>query len=327
MPTNLPPEYFEVERRYREARSSSEKAELLEEMLSTIPKHKGTDHLRASLRQKLAKLKATADSGKGVSRRESAFRIDREGSGQVVLVGPPNVGKSALLAAVTGAVPEVAQYAFATWVPMPGMMMFENVPIQLIDTPSLNPDHVEPELFNLIRHADLILLMIDVQAFPIEQYENALRMLAEHRIVPATGEQEGTVLGVAHRPTLVVVNKVDDEQADEDFAVLCELLEVDLPLIPISAEARRGLDGLGRAIYDALGVMRIYSKPPGKSPDLTAPFVIKNGATVEEFAGKVHQDFLRDLKSARVWGSAQFDGQMVSRDYVLHEGDVVELRT
>jgi ribosome-interacting GTPase 1 len=327
MPTNLPPEYFEVERRYREAKSPTDKAELLQEMLSTIPKHKGTDHLRASLRQKLAKLKATAESGKGISRRESAFHIDREGAGQVVLVGPPNVGKSALLAAVTSAEPQVAQYSFATWVPTPGMMTFENVPIQLVDTPSLNPDHVEPELFNLIRHADLILLMIDVQAFPIEQFQNAIGMLADHRIVPATGEQAGTVLGVAHVSTLVAVNKVDDQRTDEDFLVLCELLQTDLPLIPISAEAHRGLDTLGRAIFDGLGVMRIYSKPPGKSPDRTAPFVIRQGATVEEFAGKVHQDFLRDLKSARVWGSAQFDGQMVSRDYVLHEGDVVELRT
>ena len=70
----------------------------------------------------------------------------------------------------------------------------------------------------------------------------------------------------------------------------------------------------------------MYTKPPGEAPDLTAPYVLKKGTTVEELAGNVHQDFLQNLKSARVWGSATYDGQMVGRDHVLQDGDVVELR-
>ncbi|NLE43666.1 MAG: TGS domain-containing protein [Chloroflexi bacterium] len=326
MPTNLPPEYTKVEQRFRQARDPEEKADLLEEMLSIIPKHKGTDHLRADLRRKLAKLRDTGAKAKGGSRQTSAFHIDREGAGQVVLLGPPNVGKSALVSAVTNARPEVAEYAMATWTPTPGMMEFEHVQIQLVDTPSINPDYVEPEMVNLIRRADLIAVMIDLQGFPIEQLEESIAYLQERRFEPYVGEPPEDTPGITHKPLLVIVNKVDDERFDEDFDVLCELIEGNRSLIPISVNARRNLDGLGRAIFDALRIIRVYSKPPGESADLTAPFVLPIGSTVEEFAASVHRDFVDNLKSARLWGSAQFDGQMVARDYVLQDGDIVELR-
>ena len=114
---------------------------------------------------------------------------------------------------------------------------------------------------------------------------------------------------------------------DADFEVLCELMEGDeCPLIPISVTGERNFEQLKKIIYDKLEIMRVYSRPPGKEPDFNSPFVLKIGSTVEEFAGKVHQDFRKNLKSAKVWGSGAFDGQMVSRDYVLQDGDVVELR-
>ena len=327
MPTNLPPEYFEVERRYRAARSPEEKIACLEELFGTIPKHKGTDRLRADLRRRLSKLKAASQTRKGAGRQVSAFRIDREGAGQVAVVGPPNVGKSALVAALTNATPEVADYPYTTWVPTPGMMPVEDIQVQLIDTPPLNRDFVEPELVNLIRRSDLILLVVDLQTYPIQQLDDTIAILQELRIAPrhlqdrTTGQQRLTFI-----PLLVVVNKNDDESSDEDLAVLCELLEDEWPLLPVSAATGRNFDRLKWAVFERLEIMRIYSKPPGQEPDLTAPFVMKKGCTVEEFAGKVHQDFLQNLKSVRVWGSAVYDGQMVSRDHVLQDGDVVELR-
>jgi ribosome-interacting GTPase 1 len=327
MPTNLPPEYAHIEQRYREATSPEEKAELLEDMLSVIPKHKGTDHLRADLRRKLAKLRSGSGKSGASSRQESAFHIDPEGAGQVVLLGPPNVGKSALVDEVTNAKPEVAEYAMATWQPTPGMMTFENIQIQLIDTPSLNPDYTEPELKNLVRRADLIVAMVDIQAFPIEQLETTTAYLTAGHIVPYTRERPSHVVGITHKPLLVVVNKVDDEKYDEDFEVLYELLDGTWPMVPISVATGRNLAGLGQALFATLDIVRVYSKPPGKSPDKSAPFVLPKGSTVEEFAGKVHRDFIETLKFARLWGSAQFDGQMVARDYVLQEGDVVELKT
>jgi small GTP-binding protein len=328
MPTNLPPEAIEAERRYRAAETIEEKIACLEEYISAIPKHKGTDHLRADLRRKLSKLKDAVQTRKRTGKQVSVYHIDREGAGQVVIVGPPNVGKSALVAALTNATPEVADYPFTTWTPTPGMMEAENVQIQLIDTPPLNEDFVDPELLNLIRRADLILLMIDLQGFPIQEIEDTIGILEENRIVPVqrqhlyTGERRPTV-----KPLLILANKCDDERCAEDFEVLCELLEGEWPLIPISATTGRNLKRLQRAVFEQLQVIRVYSKPPGKEPNYTAPFVMKRGGTVEDFAAKVHQDFIKNLKSARVWGSAEHDGQMVGRDYVLHDEDVVELRT
>jgi hypothetical protein len=328
MPTNLPPEYFEVEKRYKAARTNQERIELLEELLGAIPKHKGTDKLRADFRRRLSKLKAEAEVRKGAGRRDTAFNVAREGAGQVVLVGPANVGKSSLLAALTNAAPEIAAYPYTTQFPLPGMMPIENVKVQLIDTPPLGREYPEPQLFALIRRADLILLTVDLQAEPIDQLEESLALLEENRIIPAQSRdrcEEQTRLTFI--PLLVLVNKADDERCDGDFQALCDLLgTVECPLLPVSAATGRNLDLLRQAVFVKLEIVRIYSKPPGKEPDFTSPFVVHAGATVEDFAGRVHKDFLRDLKSARVWGSAQHPGQMVGRDYVLQDGDIVELK-
>ncbi|MFQ5822852.1 MAG: GTPase [bacterium] len=326
MPTNLPPEYFEVERRYRTTKSTEEKIACLEELLGTVPKHKGTDKLRADLRRRLSKLKAASQTRKSISRQESVFHIDKEGAGRVVVVGAANVGKSALVATLTHANPEVSESPYTTWTPTPGMMPVENIQIQLIDTPPLNRDYVEPELLDLIRSSDLILLVVDLQTYPIQQLEDTIAILQEQQIAPRrlknryTEQQRMTFI-----PLIVLVNKNDDESLDEDFEVFGELLEDEWPLLPVSATTGRNLERLKQTVYDKLEIIRIYSKRPGREPDLSAPFVLKKGSTVAEFAGKVHKDFLENLKMARIWGSGMYDGQMVGRDHVLQDGDVVEL--
>jgi len=245
----------------------------------------------------------------------------------VVVIGPANVGKSALVSALTNASPEVSPVPYTTWEPTPGMMPIENIQVQLIDTPPLDRDYVEPQLLNLIRRADLILLMVDLQTYPIEQLENTIAILQEHRIVPShLKDRYPDQRRITFKPLLVLVNKTDDEIADEDFEVLHELLGDEWPLLPVSATTGRNLERLKQAVFDQLDIIRVYSKPPGKDPDFSAPFVMKKGGTVADFAGKIHQDFLEKLKAARVWGSTAFDGQMVGRDYVLQDGDVVELR-
>ena len=327
MPTNLPPEYFKIEKRYRAAKSVEEKTDCIQEMLSVIPKHKGTDKLRADLRRRLSKLKTAPRSSKGVSKRESAFRVVKEGAGQVMVVGPANVGKSTLVATLTNATPEVAKSPFTTWVPTPGMMSVEDIQVQLVDTPSLNRDYLESELLDLIRRSDLILLVVDLHADPFKQLEDTIAVLQEHRIVPCQmKDRYSEQPRLTFVPVLVLVNKNDDEETDEDFEIFRELIEDELPLLPVSATAGRNLTQLKQAVFERLGVIRVYSKAPGKEPDLTAPFILKKGDTVNDFAGKVHQDFLEKLKTVRVWGSSAFDGQMVSRDYMLHDGDIVELR-
>lgn len=329
MPTNLPPEYYKAEERFRSATTPDDKVTYLEEMLSIVPKHKGTDHLRADLRKKLSKLKDAARSKKGVKRHVSAYHIDKEGAGQVAVIGPPNVGKSALLNAVTNATPEVSPAPFTTWGPTPGMMPIENTQVQLIDTPPLSDEYIDPEFLNLVRRADLVLVLLDLQADPVGQLNDVFETLRENRIAPQymreEDEEEGYTLYV---PCLVLVNKYDGEEYGEHYQIFQELKDHNCPTIPISTETGYNLETMKQAVFEQLGVIRVYSQPPGRKPDLNAPFVIHKGATVGEFAAKVHKDFEENLKSARIWGkSADFDGQMVSRDHVLADEDIVELQT
>lgn len=327
MPTNLPPQYFDIEKRYRAATAPEEKIACLEEMLSTIPKHKGTDKLRGDLRRKLSKLKAGSQGRKGAKRQESVFNIDSEGAGQIAVIGHANVGKSALVARLTNATPEVAPFPFTTWKPTPGMMPIENIQVQLIDTPPLNREFIEPELIEMIRRADIIFVVVDVTTDPVLQLEQTTALLRENRIEPCHLIQaENGDPRIAFKPILVLANKNDDERTDENFEIFRALLEEDWPLLPISVESGRNLDTLKQVVFDQLGIVRVYSKAPGKDPDVESPFILEEGTTVEEFARKVHQDFYESLKSARVWGSAEHEGQLVGRDYVLHDGDVVELK-
>lgn len=327
MPTNLPPEAQEAETRVKEAETVEEKIACIEEFLSLVPKHKGTDHLRADYRRRLSKLKASLQSRRKTSRALSPYHIDREGAGQVVIIGPTNVGKSALLTALTNATPEVSPAPFTTWGPTPGMMEVGHVQIQLIDTPPLNRDYVDPELLNLLRRCDLVLLVVDLQTHPVEQLGESIAILDENRIVPLHRQElVDDQRRVAFQPLIVVVNKCDDESCDEVLEVFLELLDEDWPLVPVSATSPRDLERLRWTVFEELGIMRIYSKSPGQEPDYSSPFVMERGGTIEEFARKIHQDFYRNLKHARVWGSSAFDGQLVQRDYELQDQDVVELR-
>ena len=326
MPTNLPPEYFDSEKKYKTAKTTADKITCLEELISTIPKHKGTDKLRADLRRRLSKLKASVQTKKKVGKHESFFHIEKEGAGRVVIVGPPNVGKSSLLNVLTHATPKVSEYPFTTHLPTPGMMTFENIQIQLIDTPPLTREHIETELMDLIRNADLILMVVDLQSDPIQQLHDTSDILITNRILPKcfvnTKEQRKVVNLI---PSVVVVNKLDDQLFDEDFRMFCELLEQECFYIAISTKTGNNLEKLKKFIFGELEIIRIYSKRPGKKPDFNEPFVMKKGGTVEEFAEKVHKDFLQKLKSARLWGAGVYDGQFVGRDHVLVDGDVVEL--
>ncbi len=327
MPTNLPPEYFDAEKRYRTASNSAEKLACIEEMLAIIPKHKGTDKLRADLRKRVSKLKSAAQAKKSLARHESAYHINKEGAGQVVIVGATNVGKSALVAAVTHAAPEVADFPHTTWKPTPGMMPIENIQIQLIDTPPLSKEFVDPEMMDLIRRCDLVLLMVDLQTDPLQQLEDTVAVLGEHRIVPLRlKDRYRDQRDISLVPFLIMANKNDNAATDENLDIFRELLSDNWPMIAASVATGRNLDLLKAAIVERLNIIRVYSKSHGQKPDRSSPFVLKKGSTIADFACKVHQDFAQKLKAAKVWGVAVFDGQMVQRDYVLQEGDIVELQ-
>jgi ribosome-interacting GTPase 1 len=327
MPTNLPPEYFDAEKRYRTASTSAEKLSCIEEMLTIIPKHKGTDKLRADLRKRVSKLKSAAQAKKSLAKHESAYHINKEGAGQVIIVGATNVGKSALVATLTNAGPEVADFPHSTWKPTPGMMPMENIQIQLIDTPPLSKEYVDPEMMDLIRRCDLVLLMVDLQTDPLQQLEDTVALLGEHGIVPLRlKDRYKDQRSISLVPFLIMANKNDDTATDENLDIFRELLNDNWPMVAASVTTGRNLDLLKAAIVERLNIIRVYSKSPGKKPNRSSPFVLKKGSTIVDFASKVHQDFAQKLRAAKVWGSAVFDGQMVQRDYVLQDGDIVELQ-
>ncbi len=326
MPTNLPPNYFSVEKQFKEAQTTAEKLGYLDEMMSIIPKHKGTDKLRAELRKRISKLKTSAQTKKGASRKDSVYNIGKEGAGQVIVLGPPNVGKSTVVAAMTNANPDISASPHTTWKPTPGMMRMEDIQIQLIDTPPLNREYIDKGLFDLTRRADLVLLVVDIQSDPFQQLEEAAEILAENRIAPVRlkhlyqDEDRMTFL-----PFHVLVNKNDSNDFDENVEIFDELLEDNWPYLSISAVFNRNLEQLKQIIFQRLEIIRVYSKTPGKPADMKAPFILNIGDTVEQFAAKVHQDFALKMKNARIWGKNVYDGQMVQRDHQLFDKDIVEI--
>jgi small GTP-binding protein len=334
MPANLTPDYLEAERAFKEAATTPEKIAALEHMLAVIPKHKGTEKMIGELRRKLAKLKSEMQGGRkgGPARGAPIYHVEKEGAGQVALAGAPNTGKSALLRALTRATPEVADYPFTTRVPMPGMMTFEDVQIQLVDLPPLDPKFCEAWVPQAIRIADAVLLVVDLSAPDLlDEIENTVAILERGKIT--LGSPPQLPYGFVAKPVLLAANKVDLPRAREDYSTLLELLGNRFPACAVSAQSGEGLDALRRAIFDLLGIIRVYTKEPGKKPDLTAPFVMKAGSTVADLAARVHKQILAHLKHARIWsqpgspGSVLHDGQMVHRDHVLADRDIVELHT
>lgn len=326
MPANLPPQYFEAEKRYREAKDPGDKVEALEEMLTIMPKHKGTDKLRAELRRKISKFKSQTQLKKGGARRDNVYNIQKEGAAQIVIIGPPNTGKSSLVAALTNAKPEIADFPHSTWGPTPGMASYENIQFQLIDTPPLSHEYVEPLIADLIRRADILVVLINLHADPIQQLEDTLAILEQWRVYPEGYPVPEDLLKAPFlKSILVAANKMDEVEEEEDFELFLELSETELPCLGISTFTKRNLDKFVKEIYHISKIIRVYSKAPGKDPDKTAPFVVPMETTLDELASKIHKDFTRKLKYAKIWGEAVYDGQMVQKDYVLQDGDVVEI--
>jgi ribosome-interacting GTPase 1 len=331
MPANLPPQYFEAEKRYREAKAIPEKIKALESMLAIMPKHKGTDKLRGQLRSKLSKLKSESEKKGGAERRGSLFYVKPEGTAQVLILGFANVGKSQLVSALTNANADIADYPFTTRKPVPGMMPFENIQIQLVDAPPIDFEIGEAWLSPMVRNANALITMVGLDGDPLAQMEGILSKLGEVRVRPIGLEGEPTYEGEQdvseQMRALIVANKLDLEGTRDKDEMLKQRYGRSFPVFPLSAQKGIGLEELKRGIFEALDIMRVYTKPPGKKPDFSEPVLLKKGSTVEDAGYSVHKDFAKTLKYARIWGSEKYQGQMVKRDYILHDGDVIEFHT
>jgi len=324
MPANLPPQYFDAEKTFREAKDPMEKIAALEEMLAIMPKHKGTDHLRAELRTRIAKLNQLAAKKSGA--RRASMAIEKEGAAQVAVIGLPNSGKSQLIATITNASPPVAEYPFTTHGATPGMMEFENIKIQMLDTPPLVPQAIQFWLPPLLRGADALLIMLDLAGDPLEQMEAIITQLKKMRIVLGDGEGGGDPeFTVWRRKALLIGNKLDLDGASRNYQALKAEYEGRFPVIAVSARQGTGLEGLKAKTYEVLDIIRVYTKMPGKKPDFNDPIVVDRGSTLADAAAEVHKDFAAGMKYARIWGSGKHDGVMARRDHVLQDGDIIEL--
>lgn len=332
MPANLPPEYFDAEKKFKQASTPAEKIIALEDLIATVPKHKGTDKLRADLRRRLSQLRKDAIKKKKGGRVD-LYTVPKEGAAQVALVGFPNSGKSSLLASLTNATPVIAEYPISTLMPLPGMMPFEDVQIQLIDLPPIGNEATDGWVSGILRYADALIIVVDLSDDPEIQAEliiNQLELWNIHIISKSAirsasgGSKSETRAGVTKR-AIIVANKRDLHDSEDTFLRLIKKFEDIYSCITVSALEKENIEELRRAVFDLSGVIRVYSKPPGKEPDLSTPFTIPLGSTLLDLASSIHKEFTSNLKFARIWGSARFDGQRVEKNHVLKDKDIVEI--
>ncbi len=327
MPANLTPQYHKAEAAYRQAESLHEKLECLQLMLREIPKHKGTDRLQADLKAKIAKVKLESQKPSPSSTKTST-KIPKQGAGRVLLLGAPNVGKSQLLASLTRAQPEIANYPFTTLAPLPGMMSFEDCPFQLIDLPPVTSDFCDAATIGLVRGADLVWLVVDLSSDSLiedtqavlDRFQSSKTRLGRETML----DQED--VGVSYTATLLVFNKSDATDAGERLKLFDEFIDLPFDRLPVSAAQNCGLDELRQQVFERLNIVRVYVKhPKQKEADMSTPYAIHQGETLVQVAEQIHRDMGSTLKSARVWGRAGHAGTTVKPDYQPLDGDVVEL--
>jgi uncharacterized protein len=340
MPANLSADYLKAEERYRSAVTNDEKLAALEEMFTTLPKHKGTEKMQADIKTRISKLKKEMSGpSKGGAKRTDFFHVEKQGAGQVVLFGAPNCGKSALVREITGLHAEVAPYPFTTTQPAAGMMEFEDIQIQLVDTPPVSPES-PAWLFGIMRTADILVWMLDLSDDALlETTEQTQALLQKANIALANPESAPLPSPLAtnaspHAPSpqppapnpkrcLRIGSKAEDPQAMDRLAILRELIG-DVEVLPVSVEHHTGLEELKRRLFDMLEIIRVYTKKPGKPVEFRDPVVLPIGATMTEAAYHLHKDIAQNLQFARLWNNSGYDGQRVERGHVLQDKDILE---
>lgn len=326
MPANLSPEYLKLDERLHQAREPQEKLSLMREMLRVIPKHKGTEKMQADLKRRISALEETVDKQRRRGGRD-LFHIAREGVGQILVAGPPNSGKSSLVAWLTAAAPAIANYPFTTQQPLPGMVAFEDVKIQLVDMPALSRDFTEPGLYNSYRICDRILLVADLgDPDPVASLQECIRLLDEHliRVVAHPVTDEVGSLSTIEKRALIVANKLDlaGPGVREAFEAA---YGATFRVYACSTETGEGIEALPALLFAELELVRIYTKKPGKKFVRDAPFVLPAGASVFDVARAIHKDIADSLRFVRLWGSGKHEGLPVPRDHIVCDGDILEL--
>lgn len=328
MAVNATPQYKKAEEEYRRAQSVQEQIDCLEKMLVLLPKHKASEKVQSDLKTRLKEARAELAAERAAPKKVGkTFRFLRQGAGQVVVLGGPNAGKSRLLAELTSAKPEVAPYPFTTREPQPGMMHWEDVTVQLIDTPPITDTFFEVYLLNIVRSADAVLLCFDGSSDDApDQTAEVIRQFADRKTLLAreSGFVEDDLTQVKIQ-TLLVPTRGDDPGCADRLAYFAEMFPGRFETHVVEFDRPESTAALRERIYKLLNVIRIYTKAPGKPADYKSPFTIPEGGTVEDLAERIHKDLAAKLTHARIWGGGVHDGQSVGREHVLADRDLVEL--
>ncbi len=253
------------------------------------------------------------------------FHVPQGGAGQVVLFGTPNSGKSSIVAAMTNAKVNVASFPFSTNAPMPGMVEYEDVKIQLVDMPPITADVVAPGQVGTYRNCDIIAIVIDLSSDVDEQFKVCLDFLESRNLLISDGTQAADENGNALGKKAFCICTKSDIAKEGTLEHLKKICKYPFDFVPVAAEEFEGLEELSRKMFELLNIIRIYAKPPGKPADMADPFTIPIGSTVMDLAIHIHRHKAESLKSARKWGTGVHDGQQVQRTHILSDKDIIEL--
>lgn len=246
------------------------------------------------------------------SRHTDSLAIPRQGDAQIVLLGPPNAGKSSLLRALCGRQVAVGDYPFTTLRPIAATALINHAHIQLVEIPGLiEGAHLGrgggKQLLACARNADGLIYVLPLDSDGIAGLQTVMQEVGQLAL---------------ELPPLLVCTKRDLPGADAAWQAAQSMFP-EYQLLAVSASTGEGLEALVAAIWEMSGLMRVF---PRRNNQSDTPFILRQGSTLRDFAGAVHREIAGRISKGRVWGqSARFPGQLVSPEHVLQDGDQVEI--
>ncbi len=339
MPTNLPAEAQKKLAEYQAARRVEDKIRILEEALSLIPDHKGTEKMRRHLKTTLAKLRRELETKKTTrATRQDLFHVKKEGAAQVTLLGVANSGKSTILATLTNAKPSIEAYQLTTIRPMPGMMVYNTVELQIVELPAVLTEELEETSFTsrsvaVARNSDLIAITLDGGGDFTEQFKRIVSILDSYGIV-LKKKKADIVIEKKDSGGIRLVTLGSFQGTQQDVKALLQGLGIKHAVVKIYGDAtlddveeqaireavyKRSIVIVGRAdlVKDhkkAKELKRIIS-------EYDIPVVPFSILDKERCAERIKETMFNSLEIIRIY--TQKDGVTSSRPVVLHRGATV----